>query len=159
MVENVAADLKEYLAWNGSLNASFETLGAYHFWAQQSGRTDAIYEAAEHCPPLRRAIRAFIPTNKSLLGRSINVRKARRSARGIALLVEIAQLRPAIAHPDRDIVSAHRGYFAVRSDFISFHRRTAGLRSLRCCYSRGRERKIMPGEFLWLAIGARGKRE
>jgi hypothetical protein len=62
MVENVTADLKEYLAWNGSLNASFETLGAYHLWAQQSGRPDAIYEAAEHCPPLRRAIRAFYPS-------------------------------------------------------------------------------------------------
>jgi hypothetical protein len=62
MVEDVTADLKEYLAWIGSLNASFEALGAYHLWAKQSGQPDAIYEAAECCPPLRQAIRAFYPT-------------------------------------------------------------------------------------------------
>jgi hypothetical protein len=61
MVENVTADLNEYLPWIGSLNASFETLGAYHLLARLTGQPDAVYEAAEACPPLRRAIQLFYP--------------------------------------------------------------------------------------------------
>jgi hypothetical protein len=61
LVENVDADLKEYLPMGGSLNASFECLSAYHLWAKANGKPDAIYRAAESCEPLRRAMKTFYP--------------------------------------------------------------------------------------------------
>jgi hypothetical protein len=61
LVENVTADLRESLPFIGSLNASFECLSAYHLWATANGQTDAIYQAARRCQPLRRAIRSFYP--------------------------------------------------------------------------------------------------
>jgi hypothetical protein len=61
LVENVDAQLAEYLPMGGSLNASFECLAAYHLWARASGAPDAIYQAAEDSAPLRRALRTFYP--------------------------------------------------------------------------------------------------
>jgi len=61
MVENVTADLTEYLPLLGSLNASFEALSAYHLWAKAAGEPDRIYEAAQACPILHDAIEAFYP--------------------------------------------------------------------------------------------------
>jgi hypothetical protein len=59
LVENVDAALTEYLPFNGSLNASFECLSAYHVWAKANGQRDAIYAAAEECQPTRRALATF----------------------------------------------------------------------------------------------------
>ena len=61
MVENVTSDLKEYLPLIGSLNASFECLGAYHLWAKATGGQDSVYEAAHACPLSAEAIRVFYP--------------------------------------------------------------------------------------------------
>lgn len=62
MVENVRADLGEYLPFQGSLNACFECLGSYHLAARASGREDTIYRAAASAAPLRRAIEVFYPS-------------------------------------------------------------------------------------------------
>jgi hypothetical protein len=59
LVENATADVAEYLPMNGSLNASFESLAAYHLWARANGQPDAIYLASEKCQPLRRALATF----------------------------------------------------------------------------------------------------
>ena len=59
--ENLTTDLTEYLPMLGSLNASFECLGAYHLWAKTTKQPDRIYEAAMNCPILRTAIQAFYP--------------------------------------------------------------------------------------------------
>lgn len=61
LVENVPADLSEYLPMIGSLNAAFECLGAYHLWAKATGEPDQIYAAARRCPMTAYAIKAFYP--------------------------------------------------------------------------------------------------
>ena len=61
MVENLRADLTEYLPFHGSLNACFECLAAYHLAAAASGKSDAIHTAAERAEPLRQAIQLFYP--------------------------------------------------------------------------------------------------
>ena len=61
MVENFTKDLDEYLPMLGSLNGAYECIAAYHLWAKQSGRPDQIYRAAESCPLLFEAVRAFYP--------------------------------------------------------------------------------------------------
>jgi hypothetical protein len=61
LVENVTADLREYLPLQSSLNAAFECLGAYHLAARALNRPDAIYEAARDCPPAARAVATFYP--------------------------------------------------------------------------------------------------
>ena len=61
MVENVDAGLTEYLPMIGSLNASFESLGAYHLWARAAAKPDRIYEATQSCTVLADAIKAFYP--------------------------------------------------------------------------------------------------
>jgi hypothetical protein len=61
IVENVTDDLSEYLPLIGSLNASFETISAYHLWAKVNGQDDIIYGAIQHSEPLSQAIRAFYP--------------------------------------------------------------------------------------------------
>jgi hypothetical protein len=63
MVENFTKDL-EYLPMLGSLNAAFECISAYHLWAKKTGETDHIYGAAEGCPLLWEATRAFYPGTK-----------------------------------------------------------------------------------------------
>ncbi len=59
LVENVNVDLTEYLPMIGSLNASFEALGAYHLWAAASGNRDEIYVSARACPLTRHAAGGF----------------------------------------------------------------------------------------------------
>lgn len=61
LVENMTVDLDESLPMIGSLNASFETLAAYHLWAASENRSDAIYDAARQCPLTCDAIQAFYP--------------------------------------------------------------------------------------------------
>ena len=61
MVENVTAKLDEYLPMIGSLNASFESLSAYHLLARHAGTPDAIYRASRDNPLTSRAIAAFYP--------------------------------------------------------------------------------------------------
>jgi hypothetical protein len=61
LVENVDPQLAEYLPMNGSLNASFECLSAYHLWAKATGQPNAIYQAAEDFEPLQRAMKTFYP--------------------------------------------------------------------------------------------------
>jgi hypothetical protein len=61
MVENITADLSEYLPMLGSLNASFECVSAYHLWAKETGETDYIYQAAKRCPLTHEAVAAFYP--------------------------------------------------------------------------------------------------
>lgn len=60
LVENVHEDCR-YLPMLGSLNGSFETIGAYHLHAVSQGQPNRIYEAAENCLPLVEAIRLFYP--------------------------------------------------------------------------------------------------
>ncbi len=60
LVENVHEDCR-YLPMLGSLNASFETIGAYHLRAVSQGQPNRIYEAAETSPPLVEAMRLFYP--------------------------------------------------------------------------------------------------
>jgi hypothetical protein len=61
LVENVRPDLAEYLPFNGSLNAAFEAIGAYHMWSRFSGQPDAIDVACKACPLTANAVRAFYP--------------------------------------------------------------------------------------------------
>jgi hypothetical protein len=61
MVENFDKDLR-YLPLMNSLNAAFECIGAYHLWARAMRKRDHVYRAAEHCPFLREAARAFYPS-------------------------------------------------------------------------------------------------
>ena len=61
LVENVNVDLSEYLPLQGSLNASFESIAAYHLWAEVAAQPDDIYKSASRCAVLQDAIRAFYP--------------------------------------------------------------------------------------------------
>jgi hypothetical protein len=61
MVENFTQDLGDYLPMLGSLHGAFECISAYHLWAKQARKPDHIYRAAEHCPLLFEAVRAFYP--------------------------------------------------------------------------------------------------
>jgi hypothetical protein len=44
---------------NSSLNAAFETLGAYHAMVTNRGDMDVIYDAANRSVALREAVRLF----------------------------------------------------------------------------------------------------
>ncbi len=61
LVENVRSDLSEYLPMLGTLDASFECLGAHHMWARHTGAPDVIDAACRDCPLTAAAIRAFYP--------------------------------------------------------------------------------------------------
>ena len=61
MVETATVSGKSYLPMNGSLNASFETLGAYHLLAKHRGLPNAIYAASRQSQELRRAVQLFYP--------------------------------------------------------------------------------------------------
>ena len=62
MVENLAVDGLSYLPMEGSLNAGFEALSAYHLLAKHRRIPDAIYEASQKSPQIRRAMQLFYPT-------------------------------------------------------------------------------------------------
>jgi hypothetical protein len=59
LVENISAENGEYLPMNGSLNAAFESLGAYHALLRNRGEKNAIHEAARSCAALSEAARLF----------------------------------------------------------------------------------------------------
>ena len=61
MVETVDVNGRSYLPMNGSLNAGFETLGAYHLLARNRGFTDMIYETCRRSSEMRRAVQLFYP--------------------------------------------------------------------------------------------------
>lgn len=61
MVETISITGHSYLPMTGSLNASFEALGAYHLLAKKRGTPNVIYEASRHSPELRRAVELFYP--------------------------------------------------------------------------------------------------
>jgi hypothetical protein len=61
LVESVHMSVSHYLPMNGSLNAAFETLGAYHLFAKHRQLGDAVYEACRLSPQLRRAAELFYP--------------------------------------------------------------------------------------------------
>lgn len=65
MVETATVKGTAYLPMNGSLNASFETLGAYHLLARHRGFTNAIYAASRQSRELRRAAQLFYPSEKA----------------------------------------------------------------------------------------------
>jgi hypothetical protein len=65
MVETVPVHCNGYLPMNGSLNAGFEALGAYHLFAKSRGVPNAIYGASRHSPELRRASQLFYPVKPS----------------------------------------------------------------------------------------------
>ena len=56
LVENIhAADMKS-LPMLGSLNATFEALGAYHFAMKSLQKSNEIYRASQSIPELRDAM-------------------------------------------------------------------------------------------------------
>lgn len=63
LVENVTVTGSTYLAMNGSLNAGFESLGAFHFLCRQRQQADAIYLASLRNHPLRQAIQLYFPSS------------------------------------------------------------------------------------------------
>jgi len=63
LVENVDTVSGEMLPMLGSLNAAFETLGAYHLMVSHRKEKDAIYEAVHRHPDLTAALRMFYPEN------------------------------------------------------------------------------------------------
>lgn len=63
LVENVTVTGSTYLAMNGSLNAGFESLGAYHFLCRQRQQADAIYLASQRNQPLRQAMQLYFPSS------------------------------------------------------------------------------------------------
>ena len=60
LVENVTVTGNSYLPMNGSLNAGFEALAAYHFLCQIRSHPNRIYQAAEQSPHLQQALRHLI---------------------------------------------------------------------------------------------------
>ena len=62
MVENLDVDGHSYLPMIGALNAGFEALSAYHLLAKHRRIPDAIYEASQKNPQIRRAMQLFYPT-------------------------------------------------------------------------------------------------
>lgn len=61
MVENLDVDDRGYLPMEGSLNAGFEALSAYHLFAKSRSIPDAIYQASQNCPEIRQAMQLFYP--------------------------------------------------------------------------------------------------
>ncbi len=61
LVENIAADGNIYLPMISSLNAAFETLGAYHLMAKNRKSEDLIYKAALNSSEIRSAMKIFYP--------------------------------------------------------------------------------------------------
>ena len=68
MVENLNVDGRSYLAMEGSLNAGFEALSAYHLFAKNRKIPDAIYAASLKSPQIRRAMQLFYPPAAKTVG-------------------------------------------------------------------------------------------
>ena len=72
MVETVPVNCSGYLPMNGSLNAGFEALGAYHLFAKNRGVPNAIYGASRHSSELRRAVQLFFPAKQAQSAETTN---------------------------------------------------------------------------------------
>ncbi len=59
LAENVTVTGSSYLPMNGSLNAGFEAIAAYHLFCHHRGLPNRIFAASLNSPHLRRAIRLF----------------------------------------------------------------------------------------------------
>lgn len=70
MVETVDVSGRSYLPMTGSLNAGFESLGAYHLLARQRGFEDRIYSACRKAPEMRRAVQIFYPPRQPAGGQA-----------------------------------------------------------------------------------------
>jgi hypothetical protein len=105
LVENVTADLRQHLPGTLSLNASFESLSAYHLWAQQAGFADRIYAAATQCPLLRDAVQAFYPPAGTSGGASVLAAQPKTSSPGRPATVSLARpgTLPAAVTPPRTV--------------------------------------------------------
>ncbi len=68
MVENLNVDGRSYLPMEGSLNAGFEALSAYHLFAKHRKIPDAIYAASLKNPQIRRAMQLFYPIAAKVAG-------------------------------------------------------------------------------------------
>ena len=68
MVENLNVDGRSYLPMEGSLNAGFEALSAYHLFAKHRQIPDAIYAASLKSPQIRRAMQLFYPAAAKAAG-------------------------------------------------------------------------------------------
>ena len=68
MVENLNVDGRSYLPMEGSLNAGFEALSAYHLFAKHRQIPDAIYAASLKSPQIRRAMQLFYPAPAKTAG-------------------------------------------------------------------------------------------
>ena len=64
LVENCNTTLKNTLPMNGSLNASFEVISAYHLHQKHLNQPDIIYEAAESCKVFAEALNVFYPAKR-----------------------------------------------------------------------------------------------
>ncbi len=61
LVETLSADGSRRLPMIGGLNAGFEALGAYHWFAKTAGLENVIYKASRSSPEIRAAMRLFYP--------------------------------------------------------------------------------------------------
>jgi hypothetical protein len=61
LVENVGIADANGLPMLGSLNATFEAIGAYHFLKKNSQQTNGIYQATRHIDEFREAMKIFYP--------------------------------------------------------------------------------------------------
>jgi hypothetical protein len=61
LVENFNKDMTESLPMQGSLNAGFECIGAYHLIAKHRGMKNDLYEASRGNAELRKAAAVFYP--------------------------------------------------------------------------------------------------
>jgi len=68
MVENLNVDGRSYLPMEGSLNAGFEALSAYHLFAKHRQIPDAIYAASLKSSHIRRAMQLFYPAAAKAAG-------------------------------------------------------------------------------------------
>jgi hypothetical protein len=62
--ENIEADLRLHNPMQGSLNAAFETLAAYHGWKKRNSQENVMDRAALADPLLRKAAARFYPATK-----------------------------------------------------------------------------------------------
>ncbi|MBV6498387.1 MAG: hypothetical protein CJBNEKGG_00609 [Prosthecobacter sp.] len=65
MVETIDVKGRSYLPMVGSLNAGFETLGAYHLLARHRGFANRIHASSLQSPEMRRAVQLFYPSRRS----------------------------------------------------------------------------------------------
>ncbi len=63
MVENVTVTGSSYLPMNGSLNAGFEAISAYHLLCRSRQLPNRLYEASMTSPELRQAIQIYYKTS------------------------------------------------------------------------------------------------